>query len=128
MRAGLEEGLWLPELERIAKTNGDDSCTAGLRELARAWLSRLAMRQVDAALLKFYRRQVRFPDSLGEATGEILKSLQLDAWGEPWLYKPAAPNHLKLVKQRYQLGTVRYPLLSRLRTRSSRLGQFPRGK
>jgi hypothetical protein len=112
IRAGLSEEIWRPELERMAKLAGEDPCTVGLRELARAWISRLFMRQIDTALLKYYRRQVRFPDSLNDVLGDIPKAAQLDAWGAPWVYKPVAPSQLKLAKQRYDLGTARYPLLS----------------
>jgi hypothetical protein len=106
---------WRPEMEKFGKALGDDAVTAGLRELAKLWLARAMMEEIDDALRKFYRREVRFPDSLEAVLPDIPAEARRDPWGEAWVYRTAAPpGFTKLAKQRYQLGPARYPQLSLL--------------
>ncbi len=106
---------WRAEVEKVAQASGDDPVIRGLREFAKTWLARASMEEIDGALRKFYRREVRFPDSLSAVQSDIPAGTKLDPWGEAWVYKVTAPKGFtKLVKQRYQLGPTRYPQLSRL--------------
>ena len=102
-------------MTKFATAPGDDGVIAALREAAKVWLSRAAMADIDAALRKYYRQAVRFPDSLAEVERDIPAEAKADPWGEPWTYQPSAPRGFaKLAKQRYQLAPKRYPGLSTL--------------
>jgi hypothetical protein len=106
---------WRVEMEKFAKAPGDDPVTVGLRELAKLWLARAMMEEIDGALRKFYRREVRFPDALNIVIQDVPPEAKRDPWGDPWVYKTAAPKGFtKLNNQRYQLGPARYPELSPL--------------
>ena len=78
-----------------AQNAGGDSVTIALRELAKCWEARLAKVEIDKALRKFYRVNVRFPDHLDEVQTDIPESLRLDSWGQPWIYKTAAPEEFR---------------------------------
>lgn len=115
VRSADRSSEWREEMEKFAKAPGDNPMTAGLRELAKAWLARVLMDEIDGALRKFYRREVRFPDSLEAVLPDIPADAKRDPWGEAWVYKTATPKGFtKLNKQRYQLGPTRYPQLSPL--------------
>ena len=103
---------WRGEMEKFATTSESDSVSAGLRELAKCWLARAAMVEVDGALRTYYRKEVRFPDSLAVVEKEIPAGAKADPWGEPWIYRPTAPKAVaKWTKQRYELGPTRAPQL-----------------
>ena len=115
IRAGAEPAAWRAPVDRAAQNAGGDSVTIALRELAKCWQARLAEVEIDKALRRFYRMNVRFPDHLGEVHADIPESVQLDPWGQPWIYKTTAPEGFgKLDDQRYELGPTRYPQLSTL--------------
>jgi hypothetical protein len=106
---------WRSEMERFAKASGDDPVTAGLREFAKLWIARAMMEEIDGALRKFYRHEVRFPDSLEPVLPDSPADAKRDPWGEAWVYKTTSPTGFtKLAKQRYQLGPAKYPQLSPL--------------
>jgi len=107
---------WRPEMEKFARATGDDPVTTGLREFAKLWLARVMMEEIDGALRRFYRREVRFPDSLEAVLSDIPADAKRDPWGEAWVYKTTSPTGFtKFARQRYQLGPTRQPLLSSLR-------------
>jgi hypothetical protein len=115
VRSADRSSEWREEMEKFAKAPGDNPIMAGLRELAKVWLARVLMDEIDGALRKFYRREVHFPDSLEVVLPEIPSEARRDPWGEAWVYKTASPKGFtKLNKQRYQLGPARYPQLSPL--------------
>jgi hypothetical protein len=115
IRLGADPAAWRAPVDRAAQNAGGDSVTIALRELARCWQARLAEVEIDKALRKFYRMNVRFPDHLDEVQGDIPESLRLDPWGQPWIYKTTAPEGFaKLDDQRYDLGPTRHPQLSTL--------------
>ena len=88
---------------------------SGLVEISRAWLARLEMADIDTALHNYYRRNVTFPATLAEVEADIPENLRKDPWGDPWIYKTAAPQGFEgLEGQRYQLGPTRFPQLGTL--------------
>jgi hypothetical protein len=107
---------WRAEMEKAANVTGEDGVSIGLRELARCWLARAQMIEMDRALRKYYASEVRFPDALSSIAKEIPAPGPQDPWGEAWAYQPTAPKGFsqKFAKQRYQLGPARYPQLSPL--------------
>jgi hypothetical protein len=107
---------WRAEMEKFANAAGEDGVTTGLRELARCWLARAAMIEMEKPLRKFYAGEVRFPDALSDVAKDLPESARHDPWGEAWAYQPTAPKGFsqKFAKQRYQLGPARYPQLSPL--------------
>ncbi|HYR58011.1 MAG TPA: hypothetical protein VEO95_05260, partial [Chthoniobacteraceae bacterium] len=114
IRGGAPVAEWKPQMEKFASAPGDDGVIVALRDVAKIWLARAAMEQIDAALRKFYRKQVRFPDTLAEVQRDIPAEAQRDPWGEAWTFAPAAPKGFAIAKQRYQLGPARLPRLSTL--------------
>jgi hypothetical protein len=115
IRSGADPSVWRAAVDRAAQNAGGDSVTVALRELGKCWQARLAEVEIDKALRKFYRTNVRFPDHLAEVQADIPESLRLDPWGQPWIYKTTAPEGFaKLDDQRYGLGPTRYPQLSTL--------------
>lgn len=113
--AGAKAGEWRGEMESFCGASADTPMAAGLREVARVWIARAQMDEMDAILRGYYRRNIRFPATLAELGDLIPRSLQKDPWGEAWSYSPAAPQGFsKLAAQRYQLGPARFPKLAPL--------------
>jgi hypothetical protein len=113
IRAGAEVLTWRPQMDRYAQNAGGDSVMVSLRELAKYWEARLAMREIDKVLRKYYRENVQFPDQLEAVKTAIPEALRMDPWGEAWIYKPAAPEGFPDEQgQRYELGPTRFPHLS----------------
>jgi type II secretory pathway pseudopilin PulG len=116
IRSGADPGAWRGDVEKWAKSAGSDSVTTTLRELAKYWQARLAMREIDRALHKYYGENIRFPDRLDEVKSAIPESVKNDPWGEAWSYKPTTSKVFsKLAKQRYELGPARFPNLSTIK-------------
>lgn len=113
LRSGAAVATWQAEMEEYAKADGDQPAVAAMRETAKAWLARVRMLQIDRALRGYFRKQVRFPDTLAAVQANIPAEAKTDPWGEPWVYRPTAPKGFsaKFSNQRYQLGPTRAPLL-----------------
>ena len=112
--AGEKSSAWRADMEDFCKQAADTPVAAGLRDVARVWIARAQMEEIDALLHDYYRRNIRFPAKLAEL-GPLPPSLQTDPWGEAWSYSPTAPQGFsKLAGQRYQLGTARFPKLATL--------------
>ena len=60
-----------------------------LRDIARAWLARLQMEELDAALRKYYVARVEYPETLDGLVERKLATAQqlVDPWGKPFGYK-----------------------------------------
>jgi len=102
-------------MDKLAAAPGGDPVAEGVRDGARAWSARLQMADIGLALRLYYRNQVRFPATLSEIENNLPQNLRKDPWGEPWIYKPTAPQGFEhLATQRYQLGPTRYPNLTPL--------------
>ena len=113
--SGTSLASWSGEIEKLANSSGQSPVEAGVREISRAWLSRLEMADIDAALRNYYRRNVRFPASLAEVEAGLPENLRKDPWDEPWVYQPHAPQGFeRLSAQRYQLSPARFPKLGTL--------------
>lgn len=110
IRAGAPMTEWRPEMAKFAAATGEDPVTAGLRDLALAWEARARIAEMDVALRKFYRKQVRFPDTLDLVDADIPASAKKDPWNETWTYQPKIPHGFsaKMNKQRYLLTPKRY--------------------
>jgi len=112
MLSGVPQGTWRVELEKHAQRAGGAASQA-LSEVAKVWLARVQMQDLDAALRRYYRFNVRFPDTLSAVMKDVPASLQNDPWGQPWMYQLKAPAGFPKQKdQRYQLGTSRFPQLA----------------
>lgn len=110
-KAQMVEPTWVSELRPfIAADRENDPVAHGTAEVARAWLARAQMRQIDLVLHQYYRENVRFPDQLAFIESSLPEPLRLDPWGQPWAYKAHAPQGFeKLTGQRYQLGPAHLP-------------------
>ena len=99
----------------IAADRENDPLAHGVAEVARAWIARTQMPQIDAALRQYYRKNIRFPDTFSAIEPSLPEPLRRDPWGQPWSYQPCAPEGLsKLTAQRYRLGPAAFPSLSPL--------------
>jgi len=79
-------------------------------DIARAWLTRLDVPVLRAALKSYYLDNVGFPETL-EALRTLPDSETLpltDRWGRPWSYRLSGFRLLRgMSNQRYKLGCVR---------------------
>jgi len=107
---------WVNELRAfVAVDRENDPVVHGVAEVARAWLARVEMRSIDAALRQYYRRNVRFPEQFSAVEASLAEGLRRDPWGEAWSYEPRAPEGLaKIAGQRYRIGPARFPDLGTL--------------
>lgn len=111
IQTGAPAASWQPAMEKLAQLAGHDVLTNTVRELARVWLARARMKEIETALRGYYRRHARFPDSLEKL--DLPPRLRADPWGEPWSYRLCAPVGLeRLTNQRHQLGPRRHPRLA----------------
>lgn len=116
MISGVPPAAWRVELERLAMLAGNDVVSQNVRELARVWLARVEMQELEPVLRKYYRMHVQFPDTLAQVEKDIPENLRRDPWGEPWVYKLRAPQGFtRQTTQRYQLGPARFQQLTTFR-------------
>ena len=115
-KASSPEPDWVNELRAfVAADRENDPVVHGVADVARAWLARVEMRSIDAALRQYYRRNVRFPEQFSAVEASLAEGLRRDPWGEAWSYQPCAPEGLaKLAGQRYRIGPARFPDLGTL--------------
>ena len=114
--AGVPPATWRADLEKIARPTATDPVSAGVSEVARTWLTRVWMDDLDRVLRNYYRHHVSFPETLAALGKDWPESLRSDPWGSPWVYAPHAPTGFaRQTNQRYQLGPTRNPNLSTLR-------------
>jgi len=114
--SGEEPSRWRGEIEKFATPSGSSPLESGLREIARAWLARVEMIEIDTVFHAYYRQYVRFPATLAEVESDIPAGLRKDPWGEAWHYEPHPPQGFeRLTTQRYQLGPARFPQLGSLK-------------
>jgi hypothetical protein len=93
-------------LETLASAAENES----VRDVARVWLARAQIKDIDAALKRYYMKKVCFPVALADLGATLPEQLRNDPWGEPWSYSLQAPRGMsKLKDQRYQLGPKRFP-------------------
>lgn len=112
--AGEKASAWRTEMESFCNQPAETPLAAGLCEVARVWIARAQMQEIDALLHDYYRRNIRFPAKLADL-GPLPPALQKDPWGGAWSYSPLAPQGFsKLAAQRYQLGPARFPKLATL--------------
>ena len=114
--AGAPESEWLPAVRTFAAATANDPVSAGVREVARAWLARSEMEVIGTKLDQYYGENVRYPAMFAEVEKSLPADLKTDPWGETWVYRPHAPKGFAgETRQRYQLGPKRSPDLGRLR-------------
>ena len=73
---------------RAAKAPANDGLGLATRDLARGWLARLQMVQLDAALRLYWKDRIEYPEKL-EALVErklVPAELIVDPWGKPFAY------------------------------------------
>jgi len=91
---------------RAAKAPASDRLGLATRELARGWLARLQMVQLDAALRLYWKDRIEYPAKL-EALVErklIPPELLVDPWGKPFAYTTGALKAVPdLPRQTYSL-------------------------
>jgi len=114
--AGTPPDKWRGDLEGFLKPATNDFVAHGVSDVARVWLARARMLEVDAALKNYYRQHVAFPDTLAPVLKDLPVNLRVDPWGQPWVYTLHAPEGFaRQANQRYQLGPTRCPLLTSLK-------------
>jgi hypothetical protein len=92
---------------RAAKASASDALGLATRDLARGWLARLQMVQLDAALRRYWTDKIEYPEKLAALVESklVLAELIVDPWGKPFVYatRPlkAAPA---LPRQAYTLA------------------------
>lgn len=112
----VNESDWLPAMRTLATASGTDPVAAAVREAAKAWIARAAMREIGVSLDDYYAQNVRYPGALAEIERALPQDLRADPWGEPWVYRLHAPvGFPQQTGQRYTLGPKRYPELGTLR-------------
>ena len=112
--AGEKPGGWQADMESFCNQPAQTPLAAGLCEVARVWIARAQMEEIDALLHGYYRRNIRFPGTLAEL-GQLPQSLKKDPWDGSWSYSLLAPKGFsRLAGQRYQLGPARFPKLTTL--------------
>jgi hypothetical protein len=110
------ESDWLPAMRALAQAPGTDAVTAAVRDVAKAWIARVEMREIGAVLDSYYAQNVHYPTSLAAIERDLRSELKLDPWGEPWVYRTHAPAGFgKEVLQRYTIGPKRFPELGTLK-------------
>lgn len=115
IRAGAAVATWRPLMDRYAQNAGSDGVMVALHGLAKYWEARLDMREIDKVLRNYYRQNVQFPEHWDAVKAAIPEALQADPWGQPWVYRPTAPEGFPDQEgQRYELGPTRFPHLSSL--------------
>jgi hypothetical protein len=93
-------------LETLAKSAESEP----VRDIARVWLARAQIKEIDPILKRYYVKKVCFPAMLADLGETLPAHLRNDPWGEPWAYTLHAPRGMsKLKDQRYQLGPKRHP-------------------
>ena len=117
--AGAPESEWLPRVQPFATALSTDPVSAGVRDVARAWLARTEMERIGTVLDQYYGEKVRYPATLTEVEKMLPADLRTDPWGEVWVYRPQAPKGFPTeAQQRYQLAPKRLPGLSGVRAAS----------
>ena len=107
---------WLPQMRTFASAAASDPVAVGLREAAKAWVARAEMEELGKVLDGYYAQNVRYPAAWSEVEKTLPAELRADPWGQPWVYRPHAPQGFaKEGRQRYQLGPTRLPELETLR-------------
>ncbi|MCG3147341.1 MAG: hypothetical protein PCFJNLEI_00780 [Verrucomicrobiae bacterium] len=113
---GAPPAKWQAQLGKFLNPAPNDFVAQGIADVARIWLARARMLEVDVVLKKYYRRAVSFPESLAAVMADLPAQLRTDPWGQPWVYTVHAPEGFaRQANQRYQLGPTRCPLLTTLR-------------
>ena len=115
INAGVAPSVWRADLQKLAAQAAEgDPLALGIRDVARVWLARAQMKEIDAALVQYYTRRVKFPGTLAELGDALPEQIRNDPWGEPWVYTMRPPRGLpKLTDQRYNLGPKKHPNLAR---------------
>ena len=90
MQAGRDKEAW-PILESHLNAPADP-VSDGARLIAKGWLSRLDREKAVAALLKYYRNEVQFPENLEAVFTHpkipaTLHPPRVDRFGKPWVYQ-----------------------------------------
>ncbi|MBM4038994.1 MAG: hypothetical protein FJ290_10830 [Planctomycetes bacterium] len=73
---------------RAAKAAAGDKFGLATRDLARGWLARLQMVQLDAALRRYWTDKIEYPEKLDALVERKLvpPELLVDPWGKPFAY------------------------------------------
>jgi hypothetical protein len=77
-----------------------------LKQVAMAWIARMQMEQVDAALRKYYVKKVEYPEKLDELVAVKLVAPEelIDPWGKPIGYRAGTLGFApKVPRQKYWL-------------------------
>ncbi len=91
-------------------------------EWCKRWLTRLDRERVRDALKAFYRKEVRFPDSLAPLQSLIPPPPLTDRWGTPWRYQVVPLKRIRGAEaQSYVLESVSLGRLSDLTAARSQL-------
>ena len=109
--AGAKPSEWRSELAELASKKSTDPVALATRDVARVWLARVEMQDLELLLLDYYRHNVRFPKTDAEFQKLLPSSLSKDPWGEPWIYTAQTPRGFSSAMngQRYQVSPSGVP-------------------
>ena len=114
--AGLPTSEWLSQARAFATAKANDPVSAGVREVARAWVARAEMESIGTTLDQYFGEKARYPATFTEIEKRLPAGLKADPWGESWVYRPQAPKGFGgETRQRFSLGPTRLPNLGSLR-------------
>jgi hypothetical protein len=126
--AGQPPARWRADLEALASSPQDDPVSSGIRDVARVWIARAQMGDIDALLREYYARSVRFPRTAAEFQQLLPPGLSKDPWGQPWAYTPSAPRGFSpaMAAQRYTVAPASRPRLLPLKEALAAAGRPPK--
>jgi len=99
-------------LQEFYSARGEDAATEAGREFARHWLTVFDREEVAAALRAYYRRHIRYPESLDALQVQMpeVSFPRTDRWGAPWDYQIVQPRFFANTNnQTFTLESPRIP-------------------
>jgi hypothetical protein len=115
--SGAKVSEWRSDLAGLASLQSSDPVSASIRQASRVWLARAEMEDIDALLVDYYSRNIRFPKNDSDFQKILPTTLNKDPWGESWTYAPSVPHGFSsaMIGQRYQLSPGGMPGIQSLK-------------
>lgn len=103
--SGAKPSEWMAQLAAFAALPGSDPASSGVRDAARVWLARAEMVEIEALLLEYYKKHIKFPATDADFQKLLPEGLTKDPWGQLWVYEPSTPLGFSkaMNQQRYRL-------------------------
>jgi len=111
----LESGRTTDALKTLESLLNAPDTPPAIAEWCKRWLTRLDREKVREALTAYYRREIRFPDTLDPLKTLTPPPPMTDRWGTPWRYRLTPLKRIRSVEaQTYALESVSLGRLSDL--------------